>query len=110
MGASKEGVVTTRGVVACGPWPVAAFVLGLDVAGRPWPLGALVLGLAIPGQPRPLGAPVLGLAVAGRPRPLPVLQLGLAVSRRAQVGVLMGVVLVLGVAIATNSMTWPLFA
>ena len=67
MGASKEGVVTTRGVVACGPWPVAAFVLGLDVVGRPRPLGALVLGLA----------------VAGRPRPLPVLQLGLAVSRKA---------------------------
>ena len=64
MGASKEGVVTTSGVVARGPRPVAALVLGLIVVGQPWPLGALVLGLAVPGQPQPLGAPVLGLAVA----------------------------------------------
>ena len=49
MGVGILGLVTTRGVVACGPWPVAAFVLGLDVAGRPWPLGALVLGLAVAG-------------------------------------------------------------
>ena len=85
-------------------------MLGLDVADRPRPLGTLVLGLAVPGRPQPLGAPVLGLAVPGRPRPLPTLLLGLAVSRKARVGVLMGVVHVLGVAIATNSMSWPLFA
>ena len=85
-------------------------MLGLDVVGRPRPLGALVLGLAVPDRPRPLGATMLGLAVAGRPRPLPALLLGLAVSRKAQVGVLTGAALVLGVAIATNSMSWPLFA
>ena len=33
MGAGKEGVVTTREVVARRPRLVAAFVLGLDVAG-----------------------------------------------------------------------------
>ena len=87
MGVGKEGVVTTCGVVI----------------GRPRPLGALVLGLAVPDRPRPLGAPVLGLAVAGRPRPLPAFLLGLAVTRKARVGVLMGVALVLGVAVVEDS-------
>ena len=64
MGASKEGVVTTRGFVAREPRPVAALVLGLAVAGRPRPLSTLMLGLAVPGQPRPLPALVLGLAIA----------------------------------------------
>ena len=108
MGAGK-GVVTTRGVVARGPQPVAAFVIGLDVADRPRPLGTLVLGLAVPGRPQPLGAPVLGLAVPGRPRPLPALLLGLAVSRKARVSVLTDVALVLGVAVAADSVSWPLF-
>ena len=108
MGAGK-GVVTTRGVVARGPQPVAAFVLGLDVADRPRPLGTLVLGLAVPGRPQPLGAPVLGLAVPGRPRPLPALLLGLAVSRKARVSVLTDAALVLGVAVAADSVSWPLF-
>ena len=93
MGAGKEGVVTTRGFVACGPRPVAALVLGLAVAGRP----------------RPLGAPVLRLVVASRPRPLPALVLGLAIACRPWVGVLTGAALVLGVAVATDSMSWPLF-
>ena len=124
MGAGK-GVVTTRGVVARGPRPVATFVLGLDVADRPWPLGTLVpglavpgrprplgtlvLGLAVPGRPQPLGAPMLGLAVPGRPRPLPALLLGLAVSRKARVSVLTDAALVLGVAVAADSVSWPLF-
>ena len=108
MGAGKEGVVTTRGVVARGPRPVAALVLGLAVAGRPWPLGALVLGLAVPGRPQPLSALVLGLAVPGRPQPLPVLVLGLVVAHKPRVGVLMGVALVLGVAVAVDSVSCPL--
>ena len=64
MGAGKEGVVTTRGVVAHRPQPVAALVLGLAVAGRPQPLSALMLRLAVPGQPQPLPALVLGFAIA----------------------------------------------
>ena len=84
-------------------------MLGLDVSGRPRPLGTLVLGVAVPDRPRPLGAPVLGLAIAGRPWPLPVLLLGLVVSRKARVGVLTGVALVLGVAVAADSVSWPLF-
>ena len=78
-------------------------MLELDIVGRPRPLGALVLGLAVPDRPRPLSAPVLGLAVAGRPRPLPALLLRLAVSRKAWVGVLTGVALVLGVAVVDDS-------
>ena len=69
-----------------------------------------MLGLAVPDQPRPLGAPVLGLAVVGRPRPLLALLLGLVVSRKARVGVLTSAALVLGVAISTDSVSWPLFA
>ena len=68
-----------------------------------------MLGLAVPDQPRPLGALVLGLAVAGRPRPLPTLLLGLTVSRKAGVGVLTSAALVLGVAVAADSVSWPLF-
>ena len=62
-----------------------------------------MLGLAVPDRPQPLGAPVLGLAVAGRPRPLQALLLGLAVSRKAQVGVLTGAALALGVAVVEDS-------
>ena len=47
MSAGISGLVTTRGVVARRPQPLAALVLGLAVAGRPQPLAALVLGLAI---------------------------------------------------------------
>ena len=68
-----------------------------------------MLGLVVPSRPRPLGAPVLGLTVAGRPWPLPALLLGLAVSRKARVGVLTGAALVLGVAVAADSVSWPLF-
>ena len=110
MGVGKEGVVTTQGVVACGPRPVAALMLGLAVAGRPWPLGALVLGLAVPSRPRPLSALVLRLAVAGRPQPLPTLVLGLAIACKPWVGVLTGAALVLGVAVAADSVSCPLFA
>ena len=46
---------------------------------------------------------MLGLAVAGRPRPLQALLLGLAVSRKAQVGVLTGAALALGVAVVEDS-------
>ena len=62
-----------------------------------------MLGLAVPDRPWPLGAPVLGLVVAGRPRPLQALLLGLAVSRKAQVGVLTGAALALGVAVVEDS-------
>ena len=94
MGAGISGLVTTRGVVARRPQPLAALVLGLVVAGRPRPLVALVLGLAIAGQPQPLATHVLRLAVAHQPR----------------VGVLTGVVLMLGVAVAAGSVSCPLFA
>ena len=49
MGAGKEGLVTTRGVVARGPRPVAALVLALAIASRPRPLRALGLGLVVAG-------------------------------------------------------------
>ena len=62
-----------------------------------------MLGLAVPDRPRPLSAAMLGLAVASRPRPLPALLLGLAVSCKVGVGVLTGAALVLGVAVAADS-------
>ena len=94
MDAGILGLVTTSGVVAC----------------RPRPLAALVLGLAIAHRPRPLAMLMLGLAIAHRPRPLLTLVLGLAVARRPRLGVLRGVALVLGVAVATNLVSCPLFA
>ena len=94
MGAGISGLVTTRGVVAR----------------RPQPLAALVLGLVVAGRPRPLVAPVLGLAIAGRPRPLAALVVRLAVAHRPWVGVITGVALVLGVAVAVDSVSCPLFA
>ena len=69
-----------------------------------------MLGLAIAGRPRPLAAFVLGLAIANRLQPLAVLVLRLAVARRPRVGVLTGVALVLGVAVAADSVSCPLFA
>ena len=94
MRAGISRLVTTRGVVAR----------------RPRPLVALVLGLVVAGQPQPIAALVLGLAVAGRPRPLAALVLGLAVALQLRVGVLTGATLVLGVAVAADSMSCPLFA
>ena len=47
MGAGISGLVTTQGVVARRPLPLAALVLGLAVAGRPRPLAAFVLELAV---------------------------------------------------------------
>ena len=61
-------------------------------------------------RPQPLAALVLGLAIAGRPRPLAPLVLGLAVARRPRVDVLTGATLVLGVAVAADSVSCPLFA
>ena len=94
MDAGILGLVTTSGVVAR----------------RPRPLAALVLGLAIAHRPRPLAMLMLGLAIAHRPRPLLTLVLGLAVARRPRVDVLTGATLVLGVAIAADSVSCPLFA
>ncbi|KAM3708444.1 hypothetical protein ACJW31_02G097100 [Castanea mollissima] len=85
MGAGISGLLTTRAVVAH----------------RPRLLAALVLRLAVAGRPRPLAVVVLGLAVAGPPRPLDAV---------ARVGVLTGAVLVLGVAVAADSVSCPLFA
>ena len=56
---------------------------------------------------RPL---VLGLAMAGRPQPLAALVLRLAIAHLPRVNVLRGAMLVLGVAVATNSVSCPLFA
>nr|POE98836.1 hypothetical protein CFP56_56119 [Quercus suber] len=78
MSADSSGLLTTRGVVARRPQPLAAVVLGLALVGRPWPLAALVIGLAI--------------------------------ARRPRVGVLRGVALVLGVVVAADSVSCPLFA
>ena len=68
MGASKEEVVTTRGVVARKPRPLAALVLRLAVAGRPQALAALGLGFAVARRPRVdvlIGAALmLGVAAA----------------------------------------------
>ena len=94
MGAGISRLVTTRGIVARRPRPLLVFVLGLAIASRP----------------RPIAAFVLGLAIANRLRPLVVLVLRLAVARRPQVGVLTGVALVLGVAVAIDSVSCPLFA
>ena len=94
MGAGISRLVRTRGVVARRPRPLLAPMLGLAVAGRPRPLAALVLGLAIANRLWPLAALVLRLAVARRPR----------------IGVLTGVALVLGVAVAIDSVSCPLFA
>ena len=94
MGAGISGLVTTQGIVAC----------------RPRPRDTLMLGLAVAGQPRPLAALMLGLTVASQPRPLAVLMLELAVARRPWVGVLTGATIVLGVTIAADSVSCPLFA
>ena len=94
MGVGISGLVTTQGVVARQPQPRAALMLRLAIAGRP----------------RPLVVPVLGLAVAGRPRPLAALVLRLAIAHRPRVDVLIGAALVLGVAIATDLVSCPLFA
>ena len=83
-------------------------MLGLAVLDRPQPLGAPVLGLAVAGRPRPLA--ILVLAVASQPRPLAVFVLELAVARQPRVSVLTSVALVLGVAVAANSVSCPLFA
>ena len=69
-----------------------------------------MIGLTVVGRPRPLAALVLGFAVAGRPRPLAALVLWLAVPRRPWLDVLTGVALVLGVAVAADSVSCPLFA
>ena len=69
-----------------------------------------MLGLAVAGQPRPLAALMLGLTVASQPRPLAALMLELAVARRPWVGVLTGATIVLGVTVAADSVSCPLFA
>ena len=60
--------------------------------------------------PQPLATLVLGLVVESRPWPPAVLVLGLAVARWPWVGVLTSVALVLGLAVATGSVSCPLFA
>ena len=56
---------------------------------------------------RPL---VLGLAMASQPRPLAALVLRLAIAHLPRVNVLRGAVLVLGIAVTTDSVSCPLFA
>ena len=73
-------------------------------------MGAGILGLVTTRgvvARRPL---VLGLAMAGRPWPLATLVLRLAIAHLPRVNVLRGAVLVLGVAVATDSVSCPLFA
>ena len=77
-------------------------------------MGAGISGLVttqrvVTRQPRPLAALVLGRAIAGRPQPLAALVLRLVVACRPWVDVLTGAALVLGVAVAADSVSCPLF-
>ena len=78
-------------------------------------MGASISGLVttqevVTRRPRPLTALVLGLAVAHQPQPLPTLGLGLAIACQPRLGALRGAALVLGVAVAADSISCPLFA
>ena len=78
-------------------------------------MGACISGLVttrgvVARQPRPLVALGLGLAVPGRPQPLAAFVFGLALECRPQVDVLASAALVLGVVVAADSVSCPLFA